>query len=256
MTDGMRVRNELVRTEEINEAIRRHEHEVTDWGFRDIAVRLNCLFDQLNVAFFGGRLPKAVIAVGPDLIVRYGYYRIGRDEIGAKDRIQLNSRHFGRSESDVAVTLLHEMLHLYQHQFGKPGRRARRHNREFVDLAEAVGIIAEIESGRTQAVTTALRVRLAALGFHEDCSMVDGTVAVPVRRPERKQMWVCDCRQRVWVPQGETAHIQCNICRAHFRRVPRSQEAAARSRGGAPEPRRGQPTLAEFSQSPRLQSAA
>ena len=92
-------------TEQVIDAIREHETKVSDWSFSRIAHRMNVLYDQLNGIFFAGKLPKAMISIGPDLIVRYGYYRIGRDEIGARHRIHLNSRHFGRSESDIGVTV-------------------------------------------------------------------------------------------------------------------------------------------------------
>ena len=71
-------------TEQVIDAIREHETRTGDWAFSRIAHRMNVLYDQLSDRFFAGKLPKAVISIGPDLIVRYGYYRIGRDEIGAK----------------------------------------------------------------------------------------------------------------------------------------------------------------------------
>ena len=206
-------------TEPVAEAIREHETSAEDWQFHGIAARLNHLFDQLNSAFFNGCLPKAVIAIGPDLIVRYGYYRIGRDEIGAKHRIQLNARHFGRSESDVAVTLLHEMLHVYQHLYGVPAQRARYHNKEFCRMALTVGIEAEIDSGRTKAVSHNLRETLRTMGFSEEKALIQGVSDAPIQRPVRKVMWQCECGQEIWVERDTPARAVCQLCHAVFERA-------------------------------------
>ena len=197
--------------EPIAEAIRTHEAQTGDWAFREAAARLNDLFDALNERFFGGQLPKAVLSIGPDLIVRYGYYRIGRDDIGVRHRIHLNSRHFGRSESDVGVTLLHEMIHVHQHLYGDPGHRSRYHNKEFVDIAAVFGIETRIGNGTTLSVGLRLRKRLQDWGFSETGSMITGIDADPIRRPLRKVMWRCGCRD-VWVDRGVPIKAMCLLC--------------------------------------------
>ena len=74
--------SEAWQTETVAHVIRYHENTTSSWAFCGLAARMNRLFDHLNEKFFHGRLPKAVISVGPDLILRYGTYRIGRDELG------------------------------------------------------------------------------------------------------------------------------------------------------------------------------
>lgn len=179
---------------------------------------MNRLYDQLNEEFFSGRLPKALISIGPDLIMRYGYYRIGRDEIGAKHRIHLNSRHFGRPESDVGVTLLHEMIHVYQHLFGHVGHRQRHHNQQFVEMAAAIGFRARIGNGTTIQVSQRLRMKLDQFGFSEFEMMIPDLQAEPVRKPLRKVMWKCICGQEVWVEKGEVLEAVCKICHSAFER--------------------------------------
>ena len=206
------------RTEPVINAIRDHEIATTDWAFRDGATRLNRLFDGLNLRFFAGKLPKAVISLGPDLILRYGYYRIGRDEIGALHRIHLNTRHFGRSESDVAVTLLHEMIHMHQLLHGTPSHRHRYHNREFVDMAEAVGIEAKLGNGTTLGVMSRLRHKLMVEGFSEAMAMIPGADDSAIQRPVRKRMWRCGCEQEIWAFRNITVHAVCSLCDQPFDR--------------------------------------
>lgn len=206
-------------TERVADAIREHEAMTSDWAFHQIAARMNNLFDMLNDKFFNSRLQKAVIAIGPDLIVRYGYYRIGRDDIGARNRIHLNARHFGRSESDVAVTLLHEMLHVHQHLFGAPSRKPSYHNAEFVKHAAGLGLESEIESGRTKHVSQELRGILAGMGFSHDKRMIEGVDNGPIRRPSRKVMWRCKCGQEAWVERDVPANLICATCQGKFERA-------------------------------------
>lgn len=209
----------IVCTEPVAEAIREHETNAEDWTFHETAARFNQLYDQLNIVFFNNRLPKAVISMGPDLIVRYGYYQIGRDEIGAMNRVHLNSRHFGRTESDVAVTLLHEMLHIYQHLYGTPARRARYHNKEFVCIALSIGIEAEIGIGVTKFVSDVLRQELNDMGFSAEKPLMSGMNETPVKKPVRKVMWQCACKQEIWINRDSLAKVVCEICRKKFERA-------------------------------------
>jgi len=217
MTEAMQ-RDMRSKTEPLIHAIRAHEQGARDWSFSGIAARMNRLYDQLNNEFFAGKLPKALISIGPDLIMRYGYYHVGRDGIGAKHRIHLNSRHFGRSESEVGVTLLHEMIHVYQHLFGHVGHRHRYHNREFADIAATVGFEAEVGTGVTKQVSGWLSTKLDQLGFSAFDEMIPDLQAEPIRKPVRKVMWKCICGQEVWVEKGECLDAVCKTCHSAFER--------------------------------------
>jgi len=179
---------------------------------------MNRLYDQLNDEFFSGRLPKALISIGPDLILRYGYYRIGRDEIGAKHRIHLNSRHFGRPESDVGVTLLHEMVHIYQHLFGRVGHRQRFHNKQFSELTAAIGFRVRVGNGETIEVGRRLQRKLDHFGFSEFDPMIPNQKAEPIKKPLRKVLWRCCCGQEVMVERGYALEAVCKICHSPFGR--------------------------------------
>ena len=217
MTEAMQ-RDMRSRTEPLIHAVRAHEHGARDWSFSGIAARMNRLYDQLNNDFFMGKLPKALISIGPDLIMRYGYYQVGRDGIGAKHRIHLNSRHFGRIESDVGVTLLHEMIHVYQHLFGHVGHRHRYHNREFVDIAGTLGFESQVGSGVTKQVSGWLRTKLDQLGFSAFDKMIPDQQPKPIKKPLRKVMWKCICGQEAWVEKGECLDAVCKICHSAFER--------------------------------------
>ena len=222
--------------EEVADAIRKHETETREWAFQPAAERLTQLYDQMNVRFFNGALPKAIIAIAPDLITRYGCYRLGRDEIGAKHRIRLNARHFGRSESDVAVTLLHEMIHLFQHEFGHVGHRPRYHNKEFVGMAAVRGIEVQIGNGVTVSVSMSLRQKLDECGFSQARAMIAHTDDRPISKPLRKVAWRCGCGQEAWIERGQPFDAICLACLRTFKHQDARAEAYVSQRESPKNP--------------------
>ena len=57
------------------------------------------------------------------------------------DEIALNPSHFrARTTEQNLSTLVHEMVHLWQHHFGKPSRTGY-HNKEWAAMMKAVGLI-------------------------------------------------------------------------------------------------------------------
>lgn len=73
----------------------------------------------------------------------YGYFsarRFTRSDGQARDEIALNPSYFPtRSLAETLATLAHEMVHLWQHHFGTPGRRGY-HNREWADKMISIGL--------------------------------------------------------------------------------------------------------------------
>jgi hypothetical protein len=105
--------------------------------------RLGTAYDWLNRRLFGGTLPPCLITFQRARGAR-GYF--WREAVRARrgkrrtDEIALNPNAFpGRSDKDVMSTLVHEMVHLWQFHFGKPGRRGY-HNRQWAAKMEDVGL--------------------------------------------------------------------------------------------------------------------
>jgi hypothetical protein len=100
-------------------------------------------FDHLNGALFGGSLPDVFITY-QRRAHSYGYFAADRfsgrvGEFG-KHELALNPDGFiGRSDKDIAATLLHEMVHLWQQVAGTPAAR-RYHDREWAAKMKAVGL--------------------------------------------------------------------------------------------------------------------
>ena len=105
---------------------------------------LNKAYSFFNGKLFGGILPHCLITMQRKNKA-YGYFagdRFGkRDGTGKTDEIALNPTHFkAQTIEDILSTLVHEMAHLWQHHFGKPGRKGY-HNREWAVCMRGIGLI-------------------------------------------------------------------------------------------------------------------
>ncbi|MEO1194237.1 MAG: SprT-like domain-containing protein [Pseudomonadota bacterium] len=103
---------------------------------------LQWAFNYFNWTLFERSLPNCLITLQRRGRT-YGYFhreRFVREDGTACDEIALNPQHFqARSEEEVLSTVLHEMVHLWQFHFGKPGR-GRYHNRQWADKMKALAL--------------------------------------------------------------------------------------------------------------------
>jgi predicted SprT family Zn-dependent metalloprotease len=99
-------------------------------------------YENLNRSLFEGELPNCLITLQRSK-KSYGYFcgdRFGRADGTLTDEIALNPTHFrDRPQEEVLATLAHEMVHLWQHHFGKPGR-GRYHNKEWAEKMRSIGL--------------------------------------------------------------------------------------------------------------------
>jgi predicted SprT family Zn-dependent metalloprotease len=100
------------------------------------------MFSYFNQRLFHGELPACLLNFSRKSKT-YGFFAPERWERGREVRheISLNpSTLKSRKPIDVASTLVHEMVHFWQHEHGKPSR-AGYHNHEWADKMEAVGLV-------------------------------------------------------------------------------------------------------------------
>ncbi len=107
-------------------------------------VTLSDCYDVFNERLFDGGLRGCVLTF-EDRGQHFGYYReggfIGRDGSDRRDEICLNPRYFLANTGDLELlqTLVHEQVHQWQAQFGKPSLRTY-HNREWAEKMLSVGL--------------------------------------------------------------------------------------------------------------------
>ena len=99
-------------------------------------------YAYFNRVLFEGQLPNCLLTLQRNKR-SYGYFcgdRFGRTDGLVTDEIALNPRYFhDRPVAEVLSTLAHEMEHLWQHHFGKPGRGSY-HNKEWAQRMKAIGL--------------------------------------------------------------------------------------------------------------------
>jgi len=111
---------------------------------------LDSLFADFNVHFFEGELEKPVITASPTSRgTCLGWFTCWRawKEGSEAGYYELNvcADHLNRPFESICKTLLHEMVHLYNHQFGirDCSRSGTYHNKRFKEAAEAHGLRCE-----------------------------------------------------------------------------------------------------------------
>lgn len=107
-------------------------------------ITLYWCYNMLNTMFWSGRLPQVVITLQRHKGA-YGYFHAAkfnsRFDDAIRDEIALNPDSFaGRRDDEILSTLLHEMVHVWQHHYGKPSRNGY-HNREWANEMVRVGLM-------------------------------------------------------------------------------------------------------------------
>jgi predicted SprT family Zn-dependent metalloprotease len=108
---------------------------------------LDAAYSHFNRTLFGGSLPHCLITMQRHKGA-YGYFSGDRfasldNPEDITDEIALNPAHFAsRTPTKILSTLVHEMVHLWQHRDknAKPGRRGY-HNKEWAEKMREVGLI-------------------------------------------------------------------------------------------------------------------
>ncbi|UOO85719.1 SprT-like domain-containing protein [Neisseria arctica] len=101
-------------------------------------------YDFFNDRLFAGQLPACLLTLQRDSSVM-GYFSNNRWQKGKDEEtvheIALNPQYFiTHRPLELMQTLVHEMVHLWQHEFGKPSHRTY-HNKEWADKMESIGLM-------------------------------------------------------------------------------------------------------------------
>ncbi|MDV7546791.1 SprT-like domain-containing protein [Acinetobacter baumannii] len=102
-------------------------------------------YDAFNHALFNGKLDNSLITLQRQANT-YGYMSYNRFiSTGNKDaythELALNPEYFGvKPLVEVLQTMVHEMCHLWQWQYGTPSQKSY-HNREWAEKMESIGLM-------------------------------------------------------------------------------------------------------------------
>jgi predicted SprT family Zn-dependent metalloprotease len=183
-----------------------------------------------NKRLFGGKLPGCLITMQRKASA-YGYFAGGRfgtkDGKEVTDEIALNPSHFRQRTTEQSLsTLVHEMAHLQQHHFGKPGRTSY-HNKEWAQMMRAVGLIPSdtgVPGGREVGQKVSHYIEEGGR-FARACAELidggfdplyvelwsDGEAAKRKKKAASKTRYTCpECQTNAWAKPN--VHLICGDC--------------------------------------------
>jgi len=191
------------------------------------------LFDYYNRELFGGELPDCMIVT-----VRYknhtGFFKPGKWKNKLTEvepfihEINLNPAYFDMEDVKCHAVLVHEMVHLWQYDHGKPTRR-NYHNREWSQRAEKAGLMPS-STGRPGGKKTGelMSQYVISDGLFIDAfnRLIDRQYKyMPSTFPGRDKAaktgsrikYTCPCKSNVWGKSGLS--ITCNVCNQCFKQA-------------------------------------
>src|SRR6266568_6157513 len=185
-------------------------------------------YDVFNTRLFAGQLLPCLITMQRKNRT-YGYFSGERwnDRAGAvTDEIALNPVHFAtRSTEAVLSTLVHEMVHLWQHHCGKPPRKGY-HDKQWAAKMHEVGLLPSAtgeeggketgqkmthlieENGRFAQAVQKLLAEHPAILYYDQASDTD---TARKKKAASKTKYTCpDCGLNAWAKPD--APLVCGNC--------------------------------------------
>jgi len=141
-------------------------------------------FDHFNRELFDGSLPKPLLTFQRDksCMGMFMYRRWQNREEHYTHEIALNPLYFvTRNPLELLQTIVHEMCHLWQYEYGKPSR-AGYHNREWARKMEAVGLMPS-DTGAPGGKTTGQHMSdypLPGGRFYQACVVFNAAHVLPL----------------------------------------------------------------------------
>jgi hypothetical protein len=184
-------------------------------------------YDHFNRELFGGELPRCMLNFSRWSRRVVGFFAPGRWERPGErtHEISLNPESLYRPVEDTMSTLVHEMCHLWQQEFGRPSRTGY-HNAEWAAKMEAVGLKPS-HTGRPGGQRTGQQMThyvidggpfqgaFASMPREYLLPWQSGGVRTARCYDKAKARYLCpDCGARVWGKPGLS--ISCGVCRVYF----------------------------------------
>jgi hypothetical protein len=168
-------------------------------------------YDYFNRELYGGRLPRCMLNFSRKSHRVLGFFAPERWENSGErtHEISLNPDLLFRPLADVMSTLVHEMSHLWQEEFGTPSRGGY-HNEEWARHIESIGLMPS-NTGKPGGRRTGQQMThyiieggpfdLAYRAMPEEYKLPwqSGGIRTPSRNEKNKVTYLCrGCGLRVW----------------------------------------------------------
>lgn len=204
--------------EATNAVIRDHEIQTDEWQFCKLSEELYTWFDRFNQRFLGDKLQPPAISFRTTRINTLGHYVINRNDFGLKWNININRLYTRRPLMGILETLLHEMIHQWQEEFGKRKSRGNYHNVEFRRKSIEFGIPSS-KHGATLGCRDPFVALLREYGVDAQITIGrDVPLLIPIQGKSKLKKWSCGCTNvRVAVQDFRAKCLKCGnefqLCR-------------------------------------------
>lgn len=209
------------RVSEIYLALAKHQRQ-EDWDLQPQAASLLSWTKRFNREF---KLQINEIALRFEHLPThiYSHFRSGYNGFGLRGEITFNTRHFGgRRLGLILCDLLHELVHAWQHEYGRPADRGR-HNRQYRAKAAEVGLVVTETGATSLAADSAFAHILGECGISVpdvEAMALPSSIRQRVAGDSKLKKWTCSCPRpvsvRVAVSDFQAMCLKCNCL---FRRV-------------------------------------
>ena len=155
-------------------------------------------FDHFNRELFDGSLPKPLLTFQRDksCMGMFMHRRWQNREEGYTHEIALNPLYFvTHNPLELSQTIVHEMCHLWQYEFGTPSRRSY-HNREWAQKMESI-VLMPSDTGAPGGKTTGQHMSdypLPGGRFYRACVTFDANHVLPLA--DRQGLFEAQQKQR------------------------------------------------------------
>jgi hypothetical protein len=195
--------------EATNKTIKQHEIQTDEWRFSELSKHLYIWVDRFNENFFDNILQTPAISFERRRANNLGHYVLKRNAFGFKWNININSRHVERPFAETLGTLLHEMIHQWQQEFGAKKiiwPRNNYHNVEFRVKSALLGIPSD-NYGRTLGYEKPFLSLLEKYGLNYEPKPV---LEEKVIGNSKLKKWTCGCTNaRVAIVDFRAECLKC-----------------------------------------------
>lgn len=195
----------------------------------NIIEQLGLIFDKFNETKFDGTLIKPVITVQSGQKQKaYGWCSVGHrwqdNEQNGYHEINISAEYINREIPEIAETMLHEMIHLWNQQNGirDCSKQTGRHLKQFKDACDKFGLPVEKDSKGDWCITKLndeLIQLINTFGIDEGVFNVFRKEEVeqePKQRKPRtpKLKYICSCGQEI--ESKVPVKVYCQQCDGEF----------------------------------------
>lgn len=193
------------------------------FNIKDFIKQYEEVFEKINEKYFNNELPSVVLTVNSDTTKgAFGWctskevWKHENDE-HAYYEIVLTAEHINRTPEEIAGTVLHEMIHLYnlKNEIEDTSGNGYYHNKKFKEAAEKFGLKVE----KTDCGYSKTELSEEQLEFIKSMNLIKfdfhRVATVKVSKPNKGKKYQCpSCGASFW--SSREMHVHCEDCDEDF----------------------------------------